>query len=166
MKRKDLSMIELTNQVVEEDVLDGDIDEDCWVDTRTDKAIKLKRVVTNEDVIKYKPMIESYLRKNIAKNWNEASTNKTQGDIALGNSGMTMNDFRQHLMTEVVVAIQNYNPEYRTPDGKSVKESTFVFQHLFNRTGQLMKKLTKRRYGYGVWTNDINEVVGDYTHEE
>ncbi len=139
------------------------IDESAVVEKEESKVV---RVVTNEDVLKYKAMVESYLRKNVAKNWNEASTNKNSGDISLGNSGMTMNDFRQHLMTEVVVAIQNYNPEYRTAEGKSVKESTFVFQHLFNRTGQLMKKLTKRGYGYGVWAVDLQEVFGEHGRDE
>jgi hypothetical protein len=132
---------------------------------KTEKK-RVVRTVTNEDVLKYKAMVESYIRDYVVKNWNEASTRKNKGDVSLGNSGMTINDFRQQLMAEVVVAIQNYNPEYRTKEGKSVKESTFVFQHLFNRTGQLMKKLTKKRYGYGVWTNQIEDVLKEGNRED
>src|ERR1019366_3394972 len=88
------------------------------------------RILTNEDVLKYEPMVEKYMRDSVKKNWNEADTNKSRGDISLGNSGMTMNDIRQHLRAEVCVALYNYNPNYRTKEGRSVKESTFVFQHL------------------------------------
>lgn len=118
-----------------------------------------KRKLTDEDIKKYEAMVESYLRDYVVKNWNEASINKDRGDIQLGNSGYTMDDFRQHLKAEVCVAILNYNPDYRTKDGRSVKESTFVYQHLFNRTGQLMKRLTKKRYGYGIWHNNLEEVL-------
>jgi hypothetical protein len=120
---------------------------------------KVKRILTNEDVLKYEAMVEKYIRDSVVKNWNEASTAKNQGDIALGNSGMTVNDIRQHLRAEVCVALHNYNPDYRTKEGRSVKESTFVFQHLFNRIGQMMKRLTKRRYGYGVWTQNLEQTL-------
>ena len=118
---------------------------------------KRTRVITNEDILKYEPMIEKYMRDSVEKNWNEASIKKGQGDISLGNTGMTMNDIRQHLRAEVCVALYNYNPDYRTKEGRSVKESTFVFQHLFNRVGQMMKRLTKKRHGYGVWTQNLEE---------
>lgn len=122
------------------------------------------RVVTNEDVNKYKPMVNKYLRDSVVKNWNEASLKKGSDEITLGNTGMSIADIRQHLYAEVVIALQKYNPNYRTEDGRSVKESTFVYQHLFNRIGQLMKKLTKRRYGYGIWSNQIEEVFGEIDH--
>ena len=118
-----------------------------------------KRILTNEDVLKYEAMVESYIRDYVVKNWNEASQRRDQDSIALGSTGFTMQDIRQHLRTEVCVALQKYNPEYRTAEGRSVKESTFVFQHLFNRTGQLLKKLTKRRYGYGVRHANIEEIT-------
>jgi hypothetical protein len=121
--------------------------------------MKTARILTNEDVLKYEPMIEKYIRDSVVKNWNEASTNKSRGDVSLGNSGQTVNDIRQHLRAEVCVALQNYNPDYRTKDGKSVKESTFVFQHLFNRVGQMMKRLTKKRYGYGIWHSNLEETL-------
>ena len=141
------------------------------------------RVVTNEDVKKYDRLVTKYLRDNVAKNWNEATLSVSQDEVGLGNTGMTMSDMRQHLMTEVVVALQKYNPNYRTkpryqknedgtetlddagntimvdPGGRSVKESTFVYQHLFNRCGQLMKRLTKKRYGYGVWSSELSTVL-------
>lgn len=127
---------------------------------------KVRRVVTNQDIKKYVPMVNKYLRDSVVKNWNEANMSLNDGDISLGNSGFTMNDMRQQLYCELVVALQNYNPDYRTKDGRSVKESTFVFQHLFNRTGQLMKKLTKKRYGYGIWQSPIEEAIGDRFEEE
>ena len=121
--------------------------------------MKITRTLTNEDVLKYEPMVEKYIRDSVVKNWNEASSNKSRGDVSLGNSGLTVNDIRQHLRAEVCVALHNYNPDYRTKEGKSVKESTFVFQHLFNRIGQLMKRLTKRKYGYGVWHSNLEETL-------
>lgn len=126
---------------------------------------KYNRTLTNEDILKYEPMVEKYIRDNVAKNWNEANTKKGRGDNSLGNTGLSLNDIRQHLRTEVCVALYNYNPNYRTKEGRSVKESTFVFQHLFNRTGQLMKRLTKKRYGYGVWHNNIEETLWETDRE-
>ena len=117
------------------------------------------RVVTNEDIKKYFPLVEKYLRDYVKKNWNEAQLAPALGDTTLGNTGMTMNDIRQQLRMEVVVALQKFNPNYITAEGRTVKELTFIYQHLFNRCGQLMKKLTKKRYGYGVWTNNLEEVL-------
>lgn len=125
----------------------------------------MTRKVTDEDIKKYEAMIESYMRDYVVKNWNEASLAKSKDSVTLGNTGMTMADIRQHLRTEVFIAITKYNPEYRTKEGKSVKESTFVFNHLFNRVGQLMKKLTKKRYGYGVWHSNVEEVLWETDRE-
>lgn len=121
----------------------------------------MTRKVTNEDIKKYIPMVNKYLRDNCIKNWNEATLRKSDEEVGLGNTGMSVADLKQHLFTEVVVALQKYNPDYKTEDGRSVKESTFVFQHLFNRTGQLMKRLTKRRYGYGIWSSSIEDALGE-----
>jgi hypothetical protein len=120
---------------------------------------KSARILTNEDVMKYEPMVEKYIRDYVVKNWQEASSAKKKADIALGNSGMSINDIRQHLRAEVCVALYNYNPDYRTKEGKSVKESTFVFGHLFNRIGQMMKRLTKKHSGYGVWHQNIEQTL-------
>ena len=112
-------------------------------------------------------MIEMYLKRFVQKNWNEAKLNQYEDEVQLGNSGWTMRDFRQHLKTEVCVALQKYNPNFISDKTKKpVKESTFVYQHLFNRTGQLMKKLTKKRYGYGIWTNNLEEVLWERDSEE
>ena len=124
------------------------------------------RTATNEDIKKYERMVNMYMSKMVAKNWNEASMAKSNSDTILGNTGMTMEDIKQHLLTEVCVAISKYKPDYRTKEGRSVLESTFVYQHLFNRTGQLMKKLTKKRYGYGIWTSSIHEILGETESEE
>ena len=125
----------------------------------------MTRVVTNADIKKYMPMVDSYIRKSVVKNWNEASLSKNQQDIALGNTGMTIKDIRQYLLMEVCVGLQKYNANYRTEDGGSVKESTFIFTHLFNRGGQLLKKLTKKRSGYGIWTNQFESIVGDINED-
>lgn len=123
------------------------------------------RIVTNEDIKKYEGMVESYIQEYVIKNWNEAANYRVNDEVSLGNSGYTIADIRQHLRAEVCVALTKYNPDYRTKEGKSVKESTFVFQHLFNRTGQLMKKLTKRRYGYGIWSQNFEEVFHEIEHD-
>jgi hypothetical protein len=122
--------------------------------TRTD------RIVTDNEIVKYKPMVEAYLKNSVQKNWNEASLDPNQGDVSLGNSGYTMNDIRQHLLCEVVIALKNYDPSYKA------KESTFVYGHLSKRVGQLMKKLTKKSMGYGVWTNNLEEVLREINTEE
>jgi hypothetical protein len=124
------------------------------------------RKVTDKELKSYIPMVESYIRKSVIKNWRESSTAKSKDDVMLGNTGMTMADIRQHLLMEVVVALQKYNPNHRTPEGLSVKESTFVFTHIFNRGGQFLKKVTKRRYGYGIWANQIEQVLGETQDNE
>ena len=117
------------------------------------------RLVTSQEVSDYQKMVNMYINKFVRKNWNEAGA--YDDDRSLGNTGMSIADVRQHLMCEVVIALQKYNPDYRTKEGRSVKESTFVFNHLFNRCGQMMKKLTKRRYGYGIWTSNLEDVLGE-----
>lgn len=126
----------------------------------------MTRVVTNADVKKYRPMVEKFLRDSVVKNWNEGQLHSSSQDITLGNTGMSLADFRQYLMMELVVALQKYNPDYRTPDDKSVKESTFVFCHLNNRIGQCMKRLTKRRFGYGFWMSNLEEILDGTASEE
>lgn len=123
---------------------------------------KQKRKVTDDMVLQYKPMVESWLAKSVKKNWNEAnmSTKNNNDEISLGNSGWTMADVRQYLMTEVCIALQNYKPEFKT------KESTFVYGHLSKRVGSLMKKLTKHAKGYGVWSSNIEEVLGEIDRVE
>lgn len=120
---------------------------------------KFNRTLTNADVLKYEPMVEKYIRDYVVKNWNEASTSKSKGDVSLGNTGMSVNDIRQHLRAEVCVALYNFDPNFLTKEGRTVKESTFIFNHLFNRIGQLMKRVTKKRYGYGVWTQNLEETL-------
>lgn len=117
------------------------------------------RVITNEMITKYDQMIESFLRNSISKNWNEADTSKNNDEIGLGNSGWTMSDMRQYLATEVFIALRNYKTEYKT------KESTFVFGHLNKRVGSLMKKLTKKSKGYGVWSSNLEEILGEVDSE-
>lgn len=124
------------------------------------------RVVTNKEIRQYEPMVEKYIREKVSKNWTEAKLGKKDDQISLGNTGMTMADFRQYLRTEVFIALRNYDPNYRTPEGRSVKESTFVFGHLFKRVGSLCKRLTNRRYGYGVWSSNLEEMLGETDKDE
>jgi hypothetical protein len=125
-----------------------------------------KRVVTNEEIKKYQPMINMFLRDYVAKNWKESSYKKKDKDVGLGNTGMSMEDMKQYLYTELVVALQNYNKDYITAGGLSVKESTFVHQHLFHRIGGLCKKLTKKSNGYGLWTQNFEITSGDSVGED
>ena len=74
-----------------------------------------------------------------------------------------MADMRQYLYMQLVIALQKYNPDYRTKDGKSVKESTFVYGHFYKRIGQLMKKLTKKKSGYGAWTMNLEDTIKENT---
>ena len=123
------------------------------------------RVLTNDDINKYAPMVELYIRNYVLRNWSEASSSKHKGDVALGNTGMTINDIRQYLKSEVCIALYNYNPDYRTEKGISVKESTFVYGHLSRRTGGLMKRLTKRSNGYGVFIENLESAMLEIDYE-
>lgn len=116
-----------------------------------------KRQVTSDMVLQYVPLVESYLRKHVKKNWNEADTSidSSRDEISLGNSGWTMADVRQYLMGEVFIALRNYDSE------KNTKESTFVYGHLSKRVGSLMKKLTKESKGYGKWTSNLEQILGE-----
>lgn len=124
------------------------------------------RKLTNEDIKKYVPMVDAYIRRSVIKNWNEASMSPAKQDVALGNTGLTVADIRQYLLMEVCVALGKYNPNYITQEGRSVKESTFIFTHIQNRGGQILKKLTKHRYGYGIWMSQVEQVIGDINADE
>jgi hypothetical protein len=124
-------------------------------DQQTKPEPRPKRDVSDEMIIKYKPMVESFLKKSVIKNWNEAVMSKTHDEVGLGNSGQTMADIRAYLTSEVFIALRNYNPDYKA------KESTFVYGHLSKRVGSLMKKLTNKSKGYGVWTSNLEEVLGE-----
>jgi hypothetical protein len=121
-----------------------------------------KRMVTNDMISRYNSMVESYLANSVRKNWNEASMSVDRGndEISLGNSGWTMSDVRSYLMAEVFIALRNYSPHHAT------KESTFVYGHLSKRVGSLMKKLTNKSKGYGVWSSNIEEVLGEVDSAE
>ena len=101
------------------------------------KVIPEKREVTDEMIIKYKKMVESFLKKSVVKNWNEANISINKDEVGLGNSGWSMADMRQYLTTEVFIALRNYDSKYKT------KESTFVYGHLSKRAGSLMEYVAK-----------------------
>jgi hypothetical protein len=107
-------------------------------------------------------MIDSWLRRSVIKNWSIPDIK--QDHISLGNSGWTIADVKQHLRTEVVIALRNFSIEGK--DGRVTKESTFVFGHLYNRIGQLMKRLTKRSMGYGIWSNNLEELLYEFDVED
>jgi hypothetical protein len=130
---------------------------DSVVMEEVEEKVIVRRKLSNEDVLKYEPMVEKFIRDSCMKNWNESRT--STADTFLGASGYSLNDFKQYLRTEVCVALQNYNPDYRTKEGRSVKESTFVYQHLTFRIGQTMKRLTKKRCGYGIFHNPVHLVI-------
>lgn len=119
--------------------------------------MEAKRTVSDDMVIKYQPMVESYLATSVRKNWNEATLSISNGsdEVSLGNSGWTMSDIRSYLMCEVFIALRNYSPNHNT------KESTFVYGHLSKRVGSLMKKLTNKSKGYGVWSSNLEEILGE-----
>ena len=119
-----------------------------------------KRVVTNEDIKKYEGLVDAFINKHVIKNFNEAKNNpKTRNNIMLGNTGMTLGDIRQHLLTELVIALQNYKPNViGGPTGKPVQEQSFVYGHLTFRVGALMKKLSSRARGYSFYHSQIEKV--------
>lgn len=127
---------------------------------QTKQVTEEKREVSNDMILQYEQMIEAFLRKSVVKNWNEAEISKHKDEVTLGNSGWSMADMRQYLMTEVFIALRNYKPEYNT------KESTFVYGHLSKRVGSLMKRLTNKSKGYGFWSSNIEEVLGEIDRDE
>jgi len=118
------------------------------------------RKVTNEDVLKYTKMVEYFIKKSVVKNWKEATQGNQNCEVALGNTGYTIEDFRSYLMMEVVVALQKFNPD------KATKESSFVWTCLNSRIGGRMKRLTKRAQGYGVWTAPLPEILHEIDSED
>ncbi len=118
------------------------------------------RQVSSEEIAKYESLVNSFVRKSVNKNWN--INDRSDPDSPLGNSGWTLSDIRQYLRTEVFVALTKYNPNFVTKEGKSVKELTFVYNHLTFRIGSLLKRLTNRKMGYGIFTSQIDKVIGDY----
>lgn len=134
---------------------------------RKNKATIYKRKITNEDVQKYDDMIEMFIRKSVIKNWREASVGKNlQHEASLGNTGMSLEDIRQHLKVELCVALSKYNPDFKTKDNKSVQESTFVYNHLNWRVGGKMKQLANPNSGYGVWHQNYEETFDDIGSED
>ena len=127
----------------------------------------MTRVVTSQEVMKYYPLVQKFIRDSVVRNWTETNQYMSEDEeMILGNTSMSLADFRQYLLSEVVVALQKYDPNYRTRDGKSVQELSFVHTHLSNRIGGLLKKLTKTRQGYGIWKTDIDEIIGDRRESE
>jgi DNA-directed RNA polymerase specialized sigma subunit len=121
---------------------------------------RTNRVVTNEEMKKYDGLVEAWLSKAVLKNFKEANLSESSANISLGNTGLTMDDLRQYARTEVLVALKNFDPS------KGAKESTYVYLCLSSRFGMLMKKLVKKSKGYGVFTCNIEQVLGEDDGEE
>lgn len=131
-----------------------------WKDTIPKKEankIVSTRVLKEEDINNYNNMVDMFIRDSVKKNWTETKYSYND-DLFLGNTGMTLEDFKQFLRTEVCVALYKYDPNYKTESGQSVKESTFVYRHLWNRLGSLLNKVTSEQKGYGVFMNPIEDV--------
>lgn len=124
------------------------------------QAVKEKREVTDDMILQYTQMVEMFLKKSVIKNWVEADLSRYKDEVTLGNSGWSMADMRQYLTTEVFIALRNYE------EGHKTKESSFVYGHLSKRVGSLMKKLTNKSKGYGFWTSNIEEVLGEIDRDE
>lgn len=124
------------------------------------------RKIENEDVVKYMPMIDSYIRRNVMKNWRESGLSKERQETALGNTGWTIKDVRQYLLTEVFIALTKFKPDYVTAEGRGIKESSFIYGHILKRGGSLCKKLTKRKYAYGVWSCQLEKALKEFHDEE
>lgn len=113
-----------------------------------------------QNVMKYYPLVKAFMRDSVVRNFNETNVKLAKNEeMVLGNTGMSMKDIEQYLLMEVVVALQKYNPNYITKEGKGVQEMSFVHTHLSNRIGSLMKRLTKTRNGYGFWKVNIDELL-------
>jgi hypothetical protein len=121
---------------------------------------------SNADVMKYQRMVNMFINKMVKKNWNESQTPLSKNEeIILGNTGISIEDIRQDMYAEVLEALNKYNPDYRTAEGKSVLPSTFVYRHLFNRLGQKLKSMTKQRAGYGMWQLNLDEFMHERDEE-
>lgn len=124
------------------------------------------RVITNEDIKQYEPMIEYFIRESVLKNWNEAAANKYNGDMLLGNSGWTLNDMRQYMRGEVFIALRNYDPNRTNSEGKHAKESSFIHTQLWSRISQILIKLTRKTQGYGIFHTNIEDFLNDPKNHE
>lgn len=115
--------------------------------------------VAYEDIKKFEPMIEYFLKKYVIKRWTSASLFKDHGDVFLGSTGMTMNDIRSLMLTEIISVLGKYDP------AKKASKCTLVYTHLNNRTISLVKKLCGVKYGYGKTIYDIDS-MDDWSENE
>jgi hypothetical protein len=128
--------------------------------------VNTPRKVSDEEIKKYIPMVDSYIRNNILKNWREASMSKERQEVPLGNTGWTVRDIRQYLLAEVFIALTKYKPDFRTAEGRGVMESTFVYGHILKRGGSMAKRLTKAGRGYGCWSIQLEKALKEFHEEE
>jgi hypothetical protein len=105
--------------------------------------------ITSEDIKKYEGAVNSVIIKYICKCFRGVYIRECDLDVSLGSSGQTLRDIQAHLMTEVFIALQRFNPNHVTPEGLTVKESTFIIGHLHKRASYLASVLTSPRKWYG-----------------
>jgi len=126
--------------------------------------MKLNDRVSNEDVMKYFPMVRSCINNILIKNWNQP---KKQKDVILGNTGSTIEDFEQILLLEVALSLYNFNNDFITKEGQTVKESTYVFRCLYNKSCILIDKYIKRKKrGYGAHIVSLDSLMTSLNSEE
>lgn len=98
--------------------------------------------VENEStrVMGYVPLIKSMIRKLSGK-WKDVYLSHHQPSLLPYDS----DDLMQFGLMQVTIALRRYKPD--NPQG--AQEATFVYQHLWNRYGQIAHKYSKQSNGYG-----------------
>jgi hypothetical protein len=97
---------------------------------------------TSEEVVKFTQTVDTAIFRCIMRCFQNVSWHDL--DTSLGNTGWSLRDCRQYLLTEAFVALSKFNPEY-----SASKKNTFVMCHIFNRANTLAKRLTLQDKGYG-----------------
>lgn len=95
----------------------------------------------------------------VTKTWGYQTGSEQESSI--GNSGYSVNDFKQLLLTELYIGLTKYDPN------RGAAENTFIFRHLYNKAGVFFKKYTARSKGYGtsVVGGDILDYMKDFLVE-
>ena len=118
------------------------------------------RILTNADIQKYVPLVEKVIREYVKLD----CFGKMQGIIK--STGWDEEDFRQHMMMELCIALKNYKGDYITSGGSSVKEITFVYGHLYKKISQQIRQLSKEKRGYSKNFNNPEEIFFERKIEE
>jgi len=148
-------VISLTEHVDSVEVIKGASEEDETVD-----SVENHPPVENEAnrVKEYKALVKSMINKITGK-WRDANKSHHQPSLL----PYDRDDLMQFGMMQAMIAIRKYNADNK----QKASEFTFVFQHLYNRFGQLAHKYSKDSKGYGVshsrdYVNDEGVLVCAY----